>query len=266
MLADKGRHEEAVAALDAHLHTHPKDTEARRMLVRMLGFSGQLGRAGAEAESLSRDLGPRSPVPWVELGFALELSHRYDEAHERYDQAAAGAPRDPLGPRTGGLRAARWGEHELARPRLEEALRRNSRDAEVWHALGLVCLNMGDLERAATAYRSGLVADPRALENRVGLATVALVEADPAGALAQYDAILSERPAHADAKLGRAWALAELGRLDEATRALAEARRLGASPAIVERQERAIATRRALAERDSSPKTPRAPASTAPAR
>jgi tetratricopeptide (TPR) repeat protein len=213
------------------------------MLIRMLGFAGNLGRANAEATQLAKDLGTQSPVPWIELGFALELSHRYDEALERYDQAAVAAPADPLGPRTGGLRAARWGELEEARPRREEARRRDARDAEVWHALGLVCLGIGDLKAADRAYRSGLAADPRALENRIGLATIALVEKDPAAALLQYDAILSERPKHADAKLGRAWALMELGRLTEARRALAEARSLGADPAIVERQARAIAER-----------------------
>lgn len=249
MLADKGRHEEAVVALDAHLHTHPSDVRARRLLIRMLGFAGNLGRASDEATRLARDLGSSSPIPWVELGFALELAHRYDEALERYDQAALVAPKDPLGPRTGGLRAARWGEHDIARPRLEDALRRNPRDAEVWHALGIVCLATGDLEAADRAYLSGLVADPRALENRVGLATVALVREDPGAALVQYDAILSERPKHADAKLGRAWALGQLGRLDEAQRALAEAKALGANPAIVLRQERALAERRAVSSR-----------------
>jgi len=256
MLADKGRHDEAVAALDAHLHTHPTDVRARRLLIRMLGFSGNLGRASNEATRLAKDLGPSSPIPWVELGFALELSHRYDEALERYDQAALVAPRDPLGPRTGGLRAARWGEHDIARPRLEDALRRNPKDAEVWHALGVVCLALGDLEAADRAYLSGLMADPRALENRVGLATVALVREDPGAALVQYDAILSERPKHADAKLGRAWALGELGRLDEALRALDEAKRLGADPAIVRRQENAIAERRAVASRADEKSSP----------
>jgi tetratricopeptide (TPR) repeat protein len=245
MLADKGRYEEAAAALSAHLHTHPRDVRARRLLIRMHGLGGHLGKADAEAKVLARELGPSSPLPWIELGSVLELAHRYDEALERYDQAAVVAPKDPLGPRTGGLRAARWGEHEAARPRLEEALRRDPKDAVVWHALGLVCLGLRDLPAADRAYRSGLVADPTALENRVGLATLALIARDPAGALAQYDAILRLRPKHADAMLGRAWALAALDRLDEAERALREAASLGADRDIVRRQARALAEKRA---------------------
>jgi Flp pilus assembly protein TadD len=251
MLADKGRYEEAAAALVAHLHSHPRDTRARRLLVRVHGLSGDLGKAEVEARVLAHELGPSSPTPWIELGSVLELTHRYDEALERYDQAAVVAPRDPVGPRTGGLRAARWGEHAEARPRLEEALRRDPKDAGVWHALGLVCLNLGDLPAAERAYRSGLRADGTALENRIGLATLALIAEEPALALEQYDAILKARPKHADAMLGRAWALGALGRLDDAERALREAAALGADRSIVRRQATALAAKRAASKAKS---------------
>jgi tetratricopeptide (TPR) repeat protein len=245
MLADKGRNEEAAALLEAHLRKQPSDVKARRLLVRVYGALGDLGKARAHADELSRTLGVASPIPWLELGFALELTHRYDEALAAYDEATRVAPQSAVGPRTGGLRAARWGEHELARPRLEEALRRDPRDAVGWHGLGVVCVALGDLDGATRAYTSGLVADPEALENHLGLATVALLRHDAAAALAQYEAILARRPRHADAMLGRAWALGELRRDDEAARALCDAAALGASPAIVRNQERALAARRA---------------------
>jgi Flp pilus assembly protein TadD len=224
--------------------------------VRVHGLSGDLGRAEVEARVLAHELGPSSPIPWIELGAVLELAHRYDEALERYDQAAAVAPKDPVGPRTGGLRAARWGEHEEARPRLEEALRRDARDARVWHALGLVCLGLSDLPAADRAYRSGLAADPHALENRVGLATLALVAHDAGAALVQYDAILAARPKNGDAMLGRAWALAELGRLAEAEAALRAAASLGADRGVVRRQAHALAQKRAAAPAKSATPVP----------
>jgi Flp pilus assembly protein TadD len=240
VLADRGRYPEAQAELEHRLKRHPEDVAARRLLVRVFGLEGDLGRARAQAEELAARL-PGSPLPWIELGHALELSHRYDEALALYDRAADVAPRDPLGAKTGGMRTARWGERELARPRLEEALRRDSRDAEVWHALGLVCLGLGDLPAAEQAYRAGLQAEPRALENHVGLATLALMRGQPELALHEYDAILAERPKHKDALLGRSLALIMMDRFDDAERALAEAAERGADRSVVAKQRSLLA-------------------------
>src|SRR5690606_7147240 len=119
------------------LEAYPDARDERRMLIRLYGSVGELDAAQAQTERLAGMLGGASPVPWVELGHAYELAHRYEEALGSYDRAAQVAPDDPLGPKQGGMRAARWGELALAEPRLVEALRRAPRDAEVWHALGL---------------------------------------------------------------------------------------------------------------------------------
>lgn len=243
MLSEKGQNDEAVSLLRAYLAEHPRALAERRLLVRIEASRGQLGAAQAEVKVLQQQLGPRSPVPFVELGHALEMAHRYDEALEAYDAAALAAPNDPLGPLTGGLRAARWGELELAAPRLEEAVRRSPKDPAAWHALGLVQLSRGEPERAEQAYQAGLLADPRALENRVGLATLALTRSDFAGALLHYEAIVTSRPNLADARLGQSFALMGLGRFEDARRALDEAARLGASPSVVARQRSELARR-----------------------
>src|SRR4051812_15786143 len=218
MLMDKGRVEEASALLLSYLQKHPNAVAERRLLIRVEASRGQLGAAQAEVAQLERQLGPQSPVPLVELGYALEMSHRYDEALAAYDRAAQLAPTDALGPLTGGLRAARWGELELAEPRLREAVRRAPKDPAAWHGLGLVLLSQGNATEAERAYRSGLLADPAALENRVGLATLAISRGDLAEALAQYDAIVRQRPHLPDAQLGRSFALIGLGRFDDAQR------------------------------------------------
>lgn len=243
LLSEKGRADEAVRLLRDYLASNPGALRERRQLIRLEASRGQLGAAQAEIEQLRAQLGPNSPIPFVELGHALEMAHRYDEALEAYDSAAAAAPADPLGPLTGGTRAARWGELELAAPRLEEAVRRGPRDPAAWHALGVVQLSRGDLPRAEQAYRSGLLADPDALENRVGLASVALKRGDLAAALVQYDAIVASRPNFADARLGRSFALMGLGRFEEARRALDDAARFGASPEVVARQRVELARR-----------------------
>src|SRR5690606_20454656 len=125
LLADKGRYAEATRLLRAHLVEHPDAVAERRLLIRVLAAQGQLDAARVEVEMLRKLLGPADPRPWLELGHAFELVHDYEQALDMYDLAAKAAPRDSAGPLTGGMRAARWGELELARPRLEEALRRD---------------------------------------------------------------------------------------------------------------------------------------------
>jgi Flp pilus assembly protein TadD len=132
---------------------------------------------------------------------------------------------------------------ELAEPRLREAVRRGPKDPAAWHALGLVELSQNNLSGAEQAYRSGLLADPSALENRVGLATLALRRGDLAAALVQYDAIAEQRPKLADAQLGRSFALIGLGRFDDARRALDQATRLGGDPRVISAQRRELARR-----------------------
>jgi tetratricopeptide (TPR) repeat protein len=240
-LVREHREGEAVTELRRRLGSHPGDVAARRLLVRVLGFTGDLAGARAESEELARRLGPGDATAHLELGHALELAHRYDEALAEYDAASSAAPASAEGPREAGMRCARWGEVEAARPRLEEAVRRGARDAETWHTLGLVRLHMGDLDAAAEAYRAGVDADPHAAESWLGLATVGVVRGDAQAALEAYDQVLARRPRFAPAELGRAWALAKLGRKSEASRALEHAAELGAPAANVARQRAALA-------------------------
>lgn len=236
------REGEAIARLRKHLAARPDDIAARRLLVRVLALTGDMGAARAEVTELAR-LRPGDPVAWIELGHAFELSHQYEEALAAYDEAASVAPSSPDGPREGGMRAARWGEVEEARPRLEEAVRRGARDAGLFHALGLVLVHLRDLDGAKEAYLRGLTADPASVENMLGLATVAVVAGDGEGALAAYDRLLAKKPGFAAGHLGRAWALARIGRDVEARAAIDRAEELGAPPANVAKQRAALAAR-----------------------
>ncbi len=240
-LARQHREDEAVRVLRESLRAHPDDLDARRLLVRLLAYTSDLNGARAEVAELEKRLPKGDPLPWIELGHAFELAHHFEEALASYDTAASVAPESPAGPREGGMRAARWGEAEEARPRLEEAIRRGAADASVFHALGLVRLHARDLDGAEEAYRAGLALEPKGTENLLGLATVAVVKEDAAAALAAYGHILARRPDFAAAELGRAWALAKLGRTDEARRALDHAESLGAPRENVQKQRAALA-------------------------
>ena len=246
-LAHDHREADAIRVLRDELKRHPEDIKSRRLLIRILALTGDLGAARREVEVLSRQLGSTDPLPYIELGHAYELVHEYEKALEMYDYAGEIAPADARGPREGGMRAAHWGEVEWARPRLEEAIRRGTNDAQAWHALGLLRVHAGELDGAEKAYRAGLTADNKAAECHLGLATVAVLRGDAAGALVEYDAIVAARPRFAPAHLGRAWALGRLGRKGEARDALVTAEKLGG-------EARAIAAERtALDAPDSGP-------------
>jgi tetratricopeptide (TPR) repeat protein len=239
-LARQHREVEAIGVLRGELGAHPDDVDARRLLVRLLAYTSDLNGARAEVAELEKRLPKGDPLPWLELGHAFELAHRFEEALASYDTASSVAPDSPAGPREGGMRCARWGEADEARPRLEEAIKRGARDAETYHALGLVRLHGKDLDGAEEAYRAGLAAEPKGTENLTGLATVAVVRGDGAAALAAYTQILERRPAFGAAELGRAWALAKLGRKDDARKALDHAEALGAPRENIAKQRAAL--------------------------
>lgn len=236
LLAERGRTSEAIETLEQHLAAHPAEQAERRLLIRLYGSAGDFASAARQTERLAEALPADSPLPWLELGAAFELGHRYDEAISAYDRAASVAPRDPLGPKRGGMRAARWGELDLAEPRLREAVRRAPNDAEAWHALGVVLLGLSRLDAARQAYAAGIAADERALENRLGLATVALRQNEPAAALAQYELLLEARPKFTEALLGKSWCLILMGQYASAASVLSEAERLGADRTSIARQ------------------------------
>lgn len=245
---DRGDHAEAARILREHLARHPSAISERQLLIRVLAASGQLGEAREETERLRKVLPEGDPLPFIELGHAFELSHRYEEALALYDAATEVAPEDPRGPKTAGLRAARWGEAELAEPRLSEAARRDPRDAEVWHALGLVRAKLGNAKGAEAAYTSGLRADPSAVENHLGLASLAVQLDQPSVALKHYTALLRARPRFAAGYLGQSWALLRLGRYDEAEAALDRGADLGANRGVVARQRQLLQHLRKAAE------------------
>jgi tetratricopeptide (TPR) repeat protein len=243
LLAERGQTAEAIRTLEAYLAKHPAEQAERRLLIRLYGSSGDFAAAATQTERLAEILPANSPLPWVELGAAFELGHRFDEALSAYDRAASVAPLDALGPKRGGMRAARWGELDGAEPRLREAVRRAPEDAEAWHALGVVLLGLDRLDAARQAYSAGIAADERALENRLGLATVALRQDEPRAALAQYELLLEARPKFAEALLGKSWCLILMGEYVSAAAVLDEAERLGADRTSIARQRSELAMR-----------------------
>ena len=232
-LERKDKSQEAIALLREDLRDHPDHTDSRRLLIRILAFAGDVGAARAEADELARVTTDGEPIALIEIGHAYELTHHFDEALAAYDEAAARAPSSPLGPREGGMRAARWGEADVAVERLEEARRRGADDTEMLHALALAKMITGDVAGARATYEACAAKDDKDTTCLIGLATVALKKEDYAGALAAYNAVVLRAPEHTAARLGRAYCLILLGRKAEGMREIDRAAALGAPVANV---------------------------------
>jgi hypothetical protein len=99
-------------------------------------------------------------------------------------------------------------------------------------------------------------ADPNALENHLGLATVALRMNQPEQALAEYDTLVAARPRFTAALLGKSWCLIVLERFDAAESVLEQAAAHGAAADSVTRQRLAIRDRRARAVQKSRTAAP----------
>lgn len=220
------RDAEAETLLRDHLAKAPADMESRRVLIHVLARRSDLRGVQSEVEAERRLLPNDDPTPDIDLGEAYEMLHRYDEALEAYDHAASIAPTSPLGPRAGGLRAARWGECELAVPRLQDAIARGGQDAETYHALGLCLVHTDHMDEARRAYEAGAKLEHDGITNLTGLATVALRANDFVAALDAYTRASTKQPRAAALHLGRAYCLARLGRDVEAEQALTQAEAL----------------------------------------
>src|SRR5260221_7528735 len=108
-LSRQERRSEAERVLVQELTEHPDDVPARKLLIRFYGFDGDLGAAKAQVDELRARTKEGDPSPEIELGHAYELAHKFDEALEQYDAAAAIAPNSPAGPPASGGATARGG-------------------------------------------------------------------------------------------------------------------------------------------------------------
>jgi tetratricopeptide (TPR) repeat protein len=102
---------------------------------------------------------------------------------------------------------------------------RERNDVEAWHALAMAYLEAGDAEAARRAYRSIMVREDLAPEQRRSLSLEAIVQPvqrvakDHERTLAELDAWVAANPGHeSDGGLvyARVWSLMALGRIDEA--------------------------------------------------
>jgi arylsulfatase A-like enzyme/Flp pilus assembly protein TadD len=262
----EGRRDEAEAAFRRALALEPATAEAWTGLGRVAEAEGRRDEAAASytrASALAR-VAPESV--WSLAALEIEAGH-LAEARATLAELPQGLVASPEAAARLARAEQRAGRRDLATLRLDGALRRSPRSAELLLARADLDEAEGRLGAALAARRQAHEAEPadraaqlalarslalagrelpragelaeaclaqaRTAEALEVLSLVRAAEGDPAAALALADEALATAPAPARAGLllRRAEALAGLGRHEEAGRALAEARGLaGADP------------------------------------
>ena len=97
-----------------------------------------------------------------------------------------------------------------------DQVKRNRRDADALHLLGMIFTGRGRLDEAERYYRRGLRAAPASVPLLCGLGEVCALRGLPDEAVEHYDRALAADPDHPAARAGKANALERGGDVDAA--------------------------------------------------
>ena len=163
----------------------------------------QAGEVSAAADSYRRALriDPRHALAYNNLGVALADRGDANAAREAFTRAAELDPTFVLAR----LNLARWHTHHqdplTALPLLRELAEFHPREAEVWHTLGLVLLQVDRAEEARSALVKAVETRPTHAEARYALARVLEQLGDTDGALRETQTALSLSPVRKEDRL-----------------------------------------------------------------
>lgn len=159
---------------------------------------------------------PRNLVAATELAATLCDLHELDEAEARYRAVIERAPGHTRALVGLAETAQKRGDQEAALPWLQRAAAAEPEQADIQFRLGRTLLSLGRLEEAEARLRQFLEREPGHAGALVLLAQIANGRGDAAAALALYESAAARDPAMLSAELGKAAALRNLGRLDDA--------------------------------------------------
>lgn len=172
---------------------------------------------------------------------ALEACGRWREAIPLLDQYLAGNASDARRHLQRGLFGAWSGDREVGLSHLRRAVELAPRHAEAHAALAeVLSWRPADRAEAKSRVEEALRLEPANQRARIARANLTAWSGQPAAAIPEFDAVLRDAPDHVGALAGKAGALQQLGRHEEARLLYTAARRL--SPADAHLQVRLAAT------------------------
>jgi tetratricopeptide (TPR) repeat protein len=159
VLAEKGRHSEAVQAYERALQLAPALVQVRVDLAISLVAMGRVARAESELRKVvSR--APDSADAHYNLGVLAEGKGEWQQALECYRRALAANPAHVSAGLNAGLVACRLQDWPEAERRLRVVLRLDRGKAKAWNGLAVIHASRQQLSQAVACFRKSLALDP----------------------------------------------------------------------------------------------------------
>lgn len=202
-------------------------TEERGLLVEVQGLMEKGDRKSALAKVKGSALTAKSAALKFNLGNLQFEEGALEEAIKAYEEALEIYPSFRRAHRNLAMAQARDGQLEEALEHLIEAIRLGDADGATYGLLGYCRLQRGEWASALQAYRMAQLSQPDTAEWKAGVAQC-LQNLDARDeAVAMLDEVIRQRPEEASYASLQASILIELGRQEEAVKALELPRRLG---------------------------------------
>jgi tetratricopeptide (TPR) repeat protein len=216
VLQDQGRRDDAIQECERALQLNPRLAEAHVNLGAL-----ELGANNASAEAHLRAalrLTPDVPELHDELGNALQVMERFDEARMAYAEALRRRANYPEAHAHLGNLLRRMGRPAEAITEFREAIRLRPDFADAYYYLGNTLLDMGRLDEAAFQYRLAITHNPNDAAAQNNLGVVLESQGRMEEAAAQFRRALQLRPGLQEARdsLARVSAALRSGRMGAA--------------------------------------------------
>ena len=202
-------------------------TEERGLLVEVQGLMEKGERKSALAKVKGSGLTAKSAALKFNLGNLLFEEGESEDAIKAYEEALVMYPSFRRAHRNLAVALVRKGDLEDALEHLIEAMRLGDADGATYGMLGYCRLQRGEWASALQAYRMAQLSQPETAEWKAGVAQC-LQNLDARDeAVAMLDEVIRQRPEQSSYASLQASILIELGRQEEAVKALELPRRLG---------------------------------------
>jgi protein O-mannosyl-transferase len=223
-LVRQARHEEAIEAFKRALELKPDYAEAHYNLALVWATQRQFNEAIPHFLAAERQY-PRAAA-YNNLGLALAGVQRGDEAIRTYRRAIELDPEMVEAWVNLGNALARKDDLNGALENYQKALEMDSKNPAILNNLGHVFLRTGQFAKAITNFEAALQINPDFAQARFNRASALVAQQRPSAAIEEFERLLAGGNENPQIYLGKARALSQMGRTDEATVALGSALRL----------------------------------------